>query len=320
MASTSNTTRLEDLIDPQVMADEVEKKLYDKIVFAPLAENDDTLVANDGDTLSFPYYGAIGSAASVNEGEDIPIRKLGAEKKDVKVGKIGIGVQYTDEGLLSGNNRNITTEIPKQIVASIADQVDKKIITSMNAVPLTSAVPSTGNVANAIMDGVMQFGEDLDGDKVLVCPPSLYSRIAKTNEWVANTELGANALIKGVVGMISGCQVALSNRVATQYDYTLTEDTTIDNTKTYYTRDIFYRYTAVTTPVAADLGKYYERTKLYDDCAFIVKPGALKLVNKRGVLIEYDRDIIDQTNYVVGSKIFAPYVYDETKVVKLTLS
>ena len=50
------TTKLANLINPQVLADFVDKKLIDKIVFAPLAEVDTTLVGNPGDTLTFPAY------------------------------------------------------------------------------------------------------------------------------------------------------------------------------------------------------------------------------------------------------------------------
>jgi hypothetical protein len=189
----------------------------------------------------------------------------------------------------------------------------------MNGAPLTSTVANSGNIANAIMDGVMQFGEDLDGEKVLIVPPALYSRIAKSNEWIANTDRGAEILIRGSIGSIAGCQVVMANRLNTVYDYTLTEDTAIDSSKTYYTRDMFYRYNAVASPVVADLGKYYERTKVFDSSAYIVKPGALRLIRKRGFLVEYDRDIVDQTNYVVGSSMFAPYLYDETKIVKLEI-
>ena len=53
--------------------------------------------------------------------------------------------------------------------------------------------------------------------------------------------------------------------------------------------------------------------------AYIMKPGALAIVMKRNTLVEFDRDKIDQTNYIIGSKIFAPYVYDKSKLIKLTL-
>jgi N4-gp56 family major capsid protein len=125
MAATSNTTKLEDLINPQVMADLIEKKLIDRIRFAPLATIDNTLVGRDGDEITYPFYGYIGASEDVNEGADIPIRKLEQGTKKVKVGKIGIGVQYTDEALLSGLNNDIGAEIANQIVTSISDTIDR---------------------------------------------------------------------------------------------------------------------------------------------------------------------------------------------------
>lgn len=50
---------------------------------------------------------------------------------------------------------------------------------------------------------------------------------------------------------------------------------------------------------------------------FIVKPGAIKLYLKRGVLVETDRNIRNQTNSMMGSKIYVPYLYDESKAVRV---
>ena len=48
------TTMLANLLDPQVVADLVEKKLINHIRFAPLAEVDTTLVGRPGDTVTLP--------------------------------------------------------------------------------------------------------------------------------------------------------------------------------------------------------------------------------------------------------------------------
>lgn len=49
-------TVLENMVNPQVMADLVEKKLHDLIRFLPLAEVDATLAGKPGDTLYLPSY------------------------------------------------------------------------------------------------------------------------------------------------------------------------------------------------------------------------------------------------------------------------
>lgn len=48
------TTKLANLLDPQVVADLVDKKLIYNIRFAPLAEVDTTLVGVPGSTLTLP--------------------------------------------------------------------------------------------------------------------------------------------------------------------------------------------------------------------------------------------------------------------------
>ena len=53
--------------------------------------------------------------------------------------------------------------------------------------------------------------------------------------------------------------------------------------------------------------------------AFIVKPGALRLYMKRDTLVERDRDIINKTTYVTADKHFAPYLYDASKAIKITV-
>lgn len=50
-------TYLNDLIDPEVLANFIDKKLVDNIRLAPLAKIDTTLVGRAGDEISLPFYG-----------------------------------------------------------------------------------------------------------------------------------------------------------------------------------------------------------------------------------------------------------------------
>ena len=56
MAATSNTTMLGDLLDPQVVADYIDKKLINAIRFAPLANIRTDLVGRPGDEVTVPWY------------------------------------------------------------------------------------------------------------------------------------------------------------------------------------------------------------------------------------------------------------------------
>ena len=322
MAASANATMLAQLIDPQVLADYIDQKLINKIRLAPLATIDRTLEGRDGDELTLPAYSPfIGSAPIVGEGQDIPIAKLGTTTKRVKVTKIGKGVEITDEALLSGYQNNAADEATREILLAINDGVERRLLDAMDGVSaLKHTIGSSESPSDGVADALTKFGEDIDGEKVLLIDPKFYARLRKSNLWIPNTEIGANILIRGTVGMIHGCQVALTNRLLAPVHYTLTEDASLDNSKTYYTFDpITNVYTAVETPKVADIATYYERTTGNADTAYIVKPGALRIYMKRDTLVEVDRDIIAQTNYIVGSKLFAPYVYDESKIIKVTL-
>lgn len=276
MAATSNATKLEDLFVPEVVADEIDKKLVDAIRFSPLAIIDTTLVGRPGDELTMPSYEYIGDAEAVNEGEDIPIKKLSQDTEKVKVSKIGRAVEFSDEALISGYG-NVAEEAAKQVVIAINSKLEADLIKEMSTkATLTSTLDLTTagakNITHEIADALAKFGEDIDGEKVLLVPPVVYTALIKSDGWIPNTEAGANILISGTVGTIFGMQVVISNRLAT------------------------------------------------DKEAYIVKPGALRIVMKRNTLVEFDRDILSEMNYIKASKLFAPYVYDKSKVIKISVT
>ena len=274
MAATSNATLLQDLFVPEVVADAIDKKLVDAIRFAPLAVIDTTLVGRPGDELTMASYEYIGDAEDVAEGTDIPIAKLSQDTEKVKVSKIGKAVEFSDEALLSGANNDIAEEAAKQVVLAVNSKLEADLIEEMSTkAVLTSELSlAGGNITHGIADALSKFGEDIDGEKVLLVSPAVYTALVKSDGWIPNTEAGANIIINGTVGSIFGAQVVLSNRLTKRNE------------------------------------------------AYIIKPGALRIVMKRNTLVEFDRDILSEMNYIKASKLFAPYVYDKSKVIKITVS
>jgi N4-gp56 family major capsid protein len=268
MPATENATQLADLLDPQVVADYIDQKLINAIRFSPLAIVNRDLVGRPGDTLTLPKWSVVAPAVAVAEGADIPIAKLTQTTVPVKVSKIGRAIEFTDEALLSGYNNDIAEEAARQVLVAINDKVETDLIAKMATDATLTGTVATATAANDISDSLVKFGEDIDGAKVIVVPAALYGDLRKTSSWIPNTEMGADMIVRGTVGMVHGCQVVVSNRLTTD--------------------------------------------------AYIVKPGALALFMKRDTLVEFDRDKLAQTNYVIASKIFAPYVYDTSKLIHLT--
>ena len=56
-----------------------------------------------------------------------------------------------------------------------------------------------------------------------------------------------------------------------------------------------------------------------DGSLYIVKPGALGLFIKRDTFVEMDRDILNQSTVIAGSKLMAPYLLNPAKMVKLSV-
>ena len=213
MALDLNATKLASLIDPEVLAPIIEKKMVDAMKFAPLATLDYTLQGRPGSTISLPSYAYIGDAEDVAEGDDIPIAELTQSSVDATVKKAGKGVQLTDESILSGYGDPVGEAI-NQLGLSVASKTDNDVVTVLNAIedPMVHAATATltsDEVANALV----KFGEDLDGNKVLLIAPEQLAQLRTTEDWISATDMGVQALMSGVVGMIWGCQVVVSNKI-----------------------------------------------------------------------------------------------------------
>ena len=115
------TTKLADLLNPQVLADYVDAKLINNIVFAPLATIDNTLVGNPGDTLTVPVYNYIGDAEDLTEASAISTVKLTYSAASVTVKEAGKGVEISDTAILSAYGDPIA-EIGDQLLKSIASK------------------------------------------------------------------------------------------------------------------------------------------------------------------------------------------------------
>jgi len=269
------TTMLSNMINPVVIADFIDAKLVDNMVFSPLATVDYTLEGKAGDTLRFPVWRYIGDASVLGEASTLSVSTLVASSASVQVHKIAQGVELTDEAILSGLGDPVG-EAVSQITLALASGIDNEMLSTMTSgVASTMTYQTSGStVAPAdtdITDALELFGEDIDGVKYAVVPPAVYTAMRKTGAssgaWIPASELSAEIAIRGAVGEYQGCQVIVSNKLKTSGN------------------------------------------------VFIVKPNALRLIMKRGALVETDRDILKFCNVITGSVHFATYVYNQSGLI-----
>ena len=214
--NTTTGTYLSSLFNPQVVADIIDTKLTDNMVFGPLARIDYTLEGRAGNTVTLPYYSYIGMASTVSEGYDIPIKKLVQSTSSVTIVKYGVAAQLTDEAVLSGYGDPLG-EAASQISVSLDDAMDNALLAALSgntasAQNYTGA--STGLVPADIPKALAKFGEDMDGQKALIVTPAFYADLVG-KDWIPASEIAADVRIRGAVGMAYGCQVIVSNRLVT---------------------------------------------------------------------------------------------------------
>ena len=213
MALDVNATKIASLIDPEVLAPMIEQKMVDMMKFAPLARLDYTLQGRPGSTITLPSYAYIGDAEDVAEGNDIPIAELTQSSVEVSVKKAGKGVQITDEAVLSGYGDPIGEAID-QLGLSVASKTDNDVVSVLNAIQAPMIYDASGILSSdVIANALLKFGEDIDGEKVLLIAPEQLAQLRTSEDWIKVTDMGVQALMSGVVGMIWGCQVVVSNKI-----------------------------------------------------------------------------------------------------------
>lgn len=210
------TTKLANLVNPEVMADIIEKKLVDAMKFAPLATIDNTLQGRAGDTITLPSFAYIGDASTLAEGVSLTPALLKASTASVQIHKIAQGVEITDEAILSGYGDPVG-EIAKQLALSIASEEDNEVLTTLSNIGAAMTYESSSDPADTdILAALELFGEDIDGTKAALVSPAVYTAMrSNTNQWIPASELAAGVAIKGVVGEYGGCQVIISNKLTT---------------------------------------------------------------------------------------------------------
>lgn len=215
---TSTGTYLSNLFNPQIVADLIDTKLTDNMVFAPLAKIDYTLQGRAGNTVTLPFYSYIGTASSVSEGHDIPVSQLTQTTSSVTIVKYGKAVQITDEAVLSGYGDPLG-EAAVQIATSLDDAIDNALLAALAANSASAQNYTTSNASTALEPediplALAKFGEDSDGEKALLVTPDFYAKLIGKN-WIPASEIAANVRMRGAVGMAYGCQVIVTNRLNT---------------------------------------------------------------------------------------------------------
>ena len=208
-------TKLENLFVPEVIAQEVEQKLIDKLVMEQFMEVDSTLQGKAGDTVTLPSFSYIGDAADVAEGEAIPTSDLQSSTRQATIKKIGKGVPVTDEAVLSGYGDPIgeaTTQLAVAIKSKLDADTQAMLDTDVKA-GMTVGDGSAELDDALISKALVKYGEDIEGQMVCPINPDQLASLRDNNFFIPASEIAADVRVNGSLGMIHGVQFVIRNRV-----------------------------------------------------------------------------------------------------------
>ncbi|HSK69076.1 MAG TPA: N4-gp56 family major capsid protein [Candidatus Limnocylindria bacterium] len=268
-------TLKENLVIPEVVADLVEHSLGARVTLLPVTTQDDTLQGQPGDTLKFPAFRYIGAAEEVAENGQVTASLLSSSSVSATVKKYAKAVTLTDEARLSGYGDPVG-EAAKQLARAIDQAVDDALFAQLDGLSYSRLYPVAALSAGAVADALTLFGDDLEGEKILLTDPAGFAALRKDADYIRASDVGQRMVFSGVVGEVWGCQVVVSYKV---------KDSAALGEKRYY----------------------------------VLKPGALRLINKSGTQVEAVREAEYMRDTLYASKHCAAYLYDESRAAALTV-
>ena len=281
----NETTKLQDLIDPEVMTDMISAKLPNKIRVTPFAKIDDTLEGSEGDTITVPVFAYIGDAEDVAEGVECGTTKLTASSRKATVKKIMKAVDLTDEAVLSGHGDPIG-EATNQLGLSIASKIDNDCIDALSDEDAEGRLAYDGSASvigyNGIVDALDIFEEEVNGEKAMFVHPKQVTDLRKDPDFISADKYNQNVVMKGEIGMIANTRIVPSRRVKE------------DSTKNCYLNPIIKLETEEETE---------EETP------------ALTIYRKRNVNVETERKTLARKTIVSADEMYTAVVSNDSKVV-----
>lgn len=207
-----NVTMKQDLIIPEVVSDMVETHFGGRITLLPVTEIDRSLEGVAGDTLKFPCFRYIGKAEQVGENGEVKAGMLSADTVEARVEKYAKAVCITDEARLSGFGDPVG-EAARQLAQAIDHALDDKLYQVLGDLPLARKAAVKGLSADAVADALTLFGEEMDGEKLLLTDAEGFAALRKDPAYIRASDMGQRVIFSGVVGEIWGCQIVITARV-----------------------------------------------------------------------------------------------------------
>ena len=213
-------TKLENMIDPEVMGAMIQAELPQALKFTGIAQIDTTLQGRPGDEITVPSYKYIGDAVDVAEGAAIDYDLLETTTRKIGIKKAAKGVELTDESVLSGYGDPVG-EAQRQVRMALASKIDNDVLAAAFEAPLTLAdadidMDLIDKIEATFVDAPDAIeGQTTDqmGTLFLSYKDAAKLRKAAADNWTRASQLGDNILVSGAFGELLGWEIVRSKKV-----------------------------------------------------------------------------------------------------------
>jgi N4-gp56 family major capsid protein len=213
------STKLSDIINPQVMANMIEAKITAQCKITPYAHVNTDLQGVPGDTLTVPSWNYIGDAADFDPenaaGDEIETTKLTAGSTTFTVKCAAKAVSILQTAINSGLG-NPVAQANLQLAKSIIGKIDNDVLAAAyTATTVHDAAASIGYAG--IVDAISKFQDEEDGiDKVMFIHPNQEATLLKDADFISADKFTAGVALNGAIGKIAGCWIKKSLKVKTE--------------------------------------------------------------------------------------------------------
>ena len=325
-------TKIEDLINPEVLAPMISAKIENKIIVSKIAKVDTTLQGQPGNEVTVPQYKYIGDAEDIAEGVAMGTAKLETGSTSFTIKKAGKGVSITDEAILSGYGDPVG-ESENQLAKAIANKIDNDVVEVINTTGNDGVNLIFDGTANAIsyagvVDAEDLFNEEVSSDKVLYVHPKQMTKLRKDNDFLSADKYDGKVMVSGEVGKIGTCRVVRSKKIG-YIEYTkdntsgtieivadsVTETTTKKHLSTI--QPVTVEKLAVGDKVTVLATPYYLNpiVKLTNDAETEEDAPAVTIFLKRDTQVERERKADSGITNIFTNKHYGVALTNATKVV-----
>jgi N4-gp56 family major capsid protein len=205
-------TKLNDIINPQVMGDMIEAKLPHMIKFTPFAKVDRTLVGVPGDTKTVPSWNFVGAAEDLAEGGELETKKLTASSTTFTIKCAGKSVGVSQKAINSGLGDPVG-QAEVQLAKSIAVKVDADVLAALLTAGQTYDGSASAIKYAGVVDAVDVLNEEEITEKVMFVNPKQITALRKDSEFMDKSKYGNDVMVSGEIGMIAGVRIVPSKQI-----------------------------------------------------------------------------------------------------------